>query len=59
MKLRLLAPHMVPVNSGAGDRWCPAGAVLDPAPPGYLPTPLMEGLDPEGVAALKSARDSV
>jgi len=38
MKLKLLNPHIIE------DRWCPAGTVLDPAPPGYQATPLMEGL---------------
>jgi hypothetical protein len=49
MKLRLLAPHIV------ADRWLPKGAVLDPSP-GYTVTPLMEGLDDEGRAAVTAAR---
>jgi hypothetical protein len=50
MKLKLLAPHVI------ADRWYPAGTILDPPPPGYQPTPLTEGLDPEGVAAIESAK---
>lgn len=50
MKFRLLAPHVV------ADRWYPAGAVLDPAPPGYEATPLMEGLDDEARDAVSAAR---
>jgi hypothetical protein len=56
MKLKLLAPHTIPINAGAGDRWCPAGTILDPAPPGYQATPLMEGLDDEGRAAVDYAK---
>jgi hypothetical protein len=55
MKLRLLSAHVVPVGPGC-DRWLPAGAVLDPPPPGYRATPLMEGLDPEGVEAVVQVR---
>jgi len=51
MKLKLLAPHMVPMGA-AGDRWCPAGTILEEAPPGYMPTPMMEGLDDEGREAV-------
>ena len=50
MKLKLLSPHVI------GDRWYPAGAVLDPAPPGYQPTPMMEGLDDEARAAVSYAK---
>lgn len=49
MKLKLLAPHIV------ADVWLPEGTVLDPAPTGYAATHLMEGLDEEGVAAVKAA----
>jgi hypothetical protein len=49
MKLKLLAPHIV------ADVWLPEGTVLDPAPDGYAATHLMEGLDPEGVAAVTAA----
>jgi hypothetical protein len=49
MRLKLLAPHVI------DDRWYPTGTVLDPAPAGYTATPLMEGLDDEGVAAVKVA----
>jgi hypothetical protein len=55
MKLKLLAPHIVPVGPN-NDRWCPAGTILDPAPFGYRVTPLMEGLDDEGIAAVNYAR---
>ena len=55
MKLKLLAPHIVPIGPG-NDRWCPKGTTLDPAPPGYAATPLMEGLDDEGRAAVRQAQ---
>jgi hypothetical protein len=50
MKLKLLAPHVI------ADRWYPRGAVLDPPPPGYQPTPLMEGLDDEAESAVAYAK---
>jgi hypothetical protein len=50
MKLKLLEPHIV------GDAWRPRGYILDPAPPGYQATPLMEGLDAEGIAAVDYAK---
>ena len=53
MKFKLLSPHIV------ADRWCPAGAVLDPPPPGYTATPLMEGVDEEGRAAVDYAKRAV
>jgi hypothetical protein len=55
MKLKLLAPHVVPVGPH-NDRWCPAGTILDPAPPNYQATPLMEGLDDESRAAVDFAK---
>jgi hypothetical protein len=50
MKLKLLSPHII------DDRWCPVGTVLDPPPPGYQATALMEGLDDEGRAAVDYAK---
>lgn len=55
MKLKLLAPHLVPIGPH-NDCWCPAGTVLDPPPPGYQVTPLMEGLDGEARAAVDYAK---
>lgn len=55
MKLKLLVPHIIPTGPN-NDRWCPAGTILDPAPPGYQPTPLTEGLDDEGRAAVDYAK---
>lgn len=49
MKVRLLAPHIVPIDPG-NDRWCPVGTILDPVPPDYQLTPLMEPLDDEAKA---------
>jgi hypothetical protein len=53
MKLRLLEPHVIE------DAWRERGYILDPPPPGYAITPLMEGLDDEGKAAVAQARLAV
>jgi hypothetical protein len=50
MKLKLLEPHVIV------DVRRPRGYVLDPPPPGYQATPLMEGLDDEGKAAVAWAK---
>ena len=49
MKLKLLAPHII------ADRWYPRGAVVEP-PPGYVPTPMMEGMDDEARGMVAAVR---
>ena len=54
MRVKLLAPHIIPVSPG-NDCWRAAGAVVE-LPPGYPLTPMMEGLDDEARMAVEHAR---